>query len=348
MDNIRATRRQQFLYQELYENSRIEQIKNIKLEQENVIASIDDPKYGFGSLPHKANQAFLYHETFWLWMLDYTAGMDIELLAPRLSEVVDLFEEWFNVKKAYVRRRNESDPDTPRDPNAPAPDFYNQIEYEETMQLLGVAIMLRDEKSVYRILDCLSYYRGEDQLFDEFARVYDEQDSVSDEYFHDEPPYDLLVDMMYEEDDEEALKLLTRYLKNWYKHQDGARWFDAHLEVVDDKACYYGYWAFEAGAVAFLIDLDDSSIDHMVYPKDLVAYGKKLKAENRYTSRKDDADKPTFYRVEAQKACTRDGYWWTPAQPNSRRYFVQGEIMPNYPGSSYGSTIWYWDQQQSE
>ncbi|PPD36253.1 MAG: hypothetical protein CTY18_05295 [Methylomonas sp.] len=45
----------------------------------------------------------------------------------------------------------------------------------------------------------------------------------------------------------------------------------------------YGHWAF-AGAVCYLLDIDDSSIDHMVYPKDLVAYAKKLCAEGRRTS----------------------------------------------------------------
>lgn len=53
-------------------------------------------------------------------------------------------------------------------------------------------------------------------------------------------------------------------------------------------------------------------------------------------------------RCEANHRCPGTGYWWTPARENSRRRFTEGEIMPDYPGSQYGSTIWYWDQQQSE
>ncbi len=34
------------------------------------------------------------------------------------------------------------------------------------------------------------------------------------------------------------------------------------------------HWALEAGAVAFLYGIDDSKIDHMVYPKDLVEYAR--------------------------------------------------------------------------
>ncbi|WP_081573402.1 type VI immunity family protein [Chromobacterium violaceum] len=49
-------------------------------------------------------------------------------------------------------------------------------------------------------------------------------------------------------------------------------------------------------------------------------------------------------RCEADKPCPESGYWWTPAMENSRRHFTQGELMPNFPNSKYGSTIWYLDK----
>jgi hypothetical protein len=51
-------------------------------------------------------------------------------------------------------------------------------------------------------------------------------------------------------------------------------------------------------------------------------------------------------RCEAKQPCPRTGFWWTPAKQGSRRYFSQGEIMPDLPASQYGATIWYWDQHQ--
>jgi hypothetical protein len=36
----------------------------------------------------------------------------------------------------------------------------------------------------------------------------------------------------------------------------------------------------EAGTIAFLYDIDDSEIDHRVYPKDLVEYARHQKALN--------------------------------------------------------------------
>lgn len=46
-------------------------------------------------------------------------------------------------------------------------------------------------------------------------------------------------------------------------------------------------------------------------------------------------------RCEAGKPCPESGHWWTPAMENSRQYFTQGELMPDFSRSTYGSTIWY-------
>lgn len=51
-------------------------------------------------------------------------------------------------------------------------------------------------------------------------------------------------------------------------------------------------------------------------------------------------------RCEAKQPCPKAGYWFTPAKPDSRRRFKQGEAMPDV-GSSYGDTIWQWDENQS-
>lgn len=51
-------------------------------------------------------------------------------------------------------------------------------------------------------------------------------------------------------------------------------------------------------------------------------------------------------RVEGGQPCLRSGYWFTPAQPGSRRLFKEGENMP-VVGSDYGATIWQWDPEQA-
>jgi hypothetical protein len=51
-------------------------------------------------------------------------------------------------------------------------------------------------------------------------------------------------------------------------------------------------------------------------------------------------------RCEAGQPCPQAGYWFTPASAGSRRSFAQGELMPEFK-SSYGLTIWQWDDNQS-
>jgi len=50
-------------------------------------------------------------------------------------------------------------------------------------------------------------------------------------------------------------------------------------------------------------------------------------------------------RCEANKPCPREGYWFTPAKQNSRRFFKHGELMPEF-NTDYGMTIWQWDESQ--
>lgn len=50
-------------------------------------------------------------------------------------------------------------------------------------------------------------------------------------------------------------------------------------------------------------------------------------------------------RLIAGEACTRSGFWLTPAKSSSRRYFKLGDVMPEL-GGDYGATIWQWDQNQ--
>ncbi|MCC6076018.1 type VI immunity family protein [Pseudomonas sp. GCM10022188] len=50
-------------------------------------------------------------------------------------------------------------------------------------------------------------------------------------------------------------------------------------------------------------------------------------------------------RIVAGQPCTHAGYWFTPAQPHSRRHFAEGEIMPCIEDSSWGDTLWYWSNE---
>ncbi|ASZ12584.1 DUF1911 domain-containing protein [Chitinophaga pendula] len=60
---------------------------------------------------------------------------------------------------------------------------------------------------------------------------------------------------------------MKTYLDKWYQLHSQDPWYDNHKKEL----CYKGYWAWEAGAVAKIMQLDDSSFkDNPYYPYELV------------------------------------------------------------------------------
>ena len=351
-DDMHLRRRQQFLYKTLYENIRNKQVEAIVITAEDVL------EHKIGTMSSVAARQSAYNAKFWLWMLDYTAGIDMDVLAPQLAGVVDEFVRWNDANVPYRQYLKDKYAEEDKREGVIthleicAVDFDNQIWYEDALQLVSVAILLRDARSVKRIVKAMVFNRYADALYEQLiADFVDDPQEDMQEVKHDEP-YSTLVEAYFEDDDLKAVALVKDYLKNWYKHQDGARWYNAHLKIESDRSFYYGYWAFEAGATCYLLGLDDSSIDHMVYPKDLVTYARTLQAEGRWTTTKDaplemnDAAPINLSRAGGEP-CPQAGWWSTPAKVGSRRYFEAGEVMPVIEGSDYGATFWRWDSNQS-
>ena len=51
-------------------------------------------------------------------------------------------------------------------------------------------------------------------------------------------------------------------------------------------------------------------------------------------------------RCPAGEPCPKTGYWFTLAKADSRAYFKQGNIMPDYPNNNWGQVIWQFDGEQ--
>ncbi|WP_058087230.1 hypothetical protein [Aquabacterium parvum] len=51
-------------------------------------------------------------------------------------------------------------------------------------------------------------------------------------------------------------------------------------------------------------------------------------------------------RCESGERCPREGWWFTPAVQDSRRFFKLGEVMPKL-STDYGQTIWQWNALQA-
>ena len=76
-----------------------------------------------------------------------------------------------------------------------------------------------------------------------------------------------LLSKAIESNNEEAIKLVYKYLNDWYSLNKEMPWYDSHKRQWG----YSGYWCWEAAAVVKVMGLDDASFkEHPHYPYDIV------------------------------------------------------------------------------
>ncbi|UXZ98106.1 DUF1911 domain-containing protein [Pseudomonas phytophila] len=250
----------------------------------------------------------------------YTAGEEIACLTPMLEDLIDKYE-------SRQSRLEISEGISDISPLA-IDDWPDQ--YEECVQVIGLCILLHRTdllKRFVRLIDVAGYAGGDTLYEDLLVKLLPNRKDV-DQWFHE--VYSDLIRVIYADSKESASTFLKKYCDQWYPAFKQAPWHDTHLQ--GEEGNYVGYWAIEAGAIAFLYGIDDSKIDHMVYPKDLVEYARNYQ----------DTNDTQVNRVVAGDPCSKTGYWFTPAQANSRRHFQQGEVMPGISDSKWGDTLWYW------
>jgi hypothetical protein len=254
----------------------------------------------------------------------YTAGEEISSLTPLLEDLIDKYE---------IRQQKLAESENSPGISPLSIDDWPH-EYEECVQVIGFCILLHRTdllKRFVRLIDNAGY-AGDDTLYEDLlCKVLPGRHDI-DQWYHD--VYSPLVQAIYAKTKDEASNFLKKYCSQWYPAFKQAPWHDTHHQ--GEEGNYVGYWAIEAGAIAFLYGIDDSKIDHMVYPKALVEYARNYKT----------AIGSQIGRIVAGEPCSKTGYWFTPAQANSRRHFQQGEIMPSFSDSKWGDTIWYWSGEE--
>lgn len=333
-------RRQQFLTEKAYAATRANQDDLIEGEKENLAS------FTPGTDEHAGSYQMMYLEHFWKWMLDYTAGVSIAALADRFPLIVDAFSEWNEAHQIYLRALYTEFPQDGIYEYMAAPDFEILSDYIDTVQLVSVAILLRDFQSVTRIINIMRSHTGIDALFDELTEAYSGNENIAETCILG-APFEQLATAFHAESDSEILDTIGSYLNKWYSAMaDHPRWYNGHLDISSEGISrYYGYWSFESGAVAYLLNIDENSISNLLFPIDLVEYGVSLRERTSIVS---DVDfNTTESRLEGGALCNKKGFWETPSRIDSRKLFEVGEVMPNHPTSEYGKTIWHWSADQT-
>ena len=169
----------------------------------------------------------------------YSKGDELSLLEEEYLKLVDDWEEVWD------------------------PEYYNKA-----LRMISLAALFEIDKiHVKRMKDMLRKSDVHDWVFDFILNsLDDEQTDISEKLLF--PKYlSTLQKVVLEEN---KIELLKKYLSKWYNGDCGC--YGAHKSKQN---IYYGYWSFEAGAIAKILNLDDSSLKNAkYYPYDLAHYKK--------------------------------------------------------------------------
>ncbi len=143
--------------------------------------------------------------------------------------------------------------------------------YVDCLWLVALGVLLGvSEKEITVLNHIVEKCNKEDKLIGFLMEHMGKEEHKSKDYFMP-MPYEILNE--YLEGIQRDAELAKMYLANsWYNAHSDMAWYDSHK---DKSNTYYGYWSFEVGAIAKILNLDDSSLkDVPYYPYDLVHYKK--------------------------------------------------------------------------
>lgn len=165
------------------------------------------------------------------------------------------------------------------EPAMPLFDFSYGDDYVRVVELISLPIPLHREDLIPAVH---SLFKGggpdeNDALVEDLPGTYLPGRPYL-EHSHQPEPYGLLLDATAATPMAEKQEDIGRFLKAWYPGMRGVGRYDSHKRQSPRGAGgYFGYWAFDAAAIAYLYDVDDGPFrDHWLYPKDLADFARSM------------------------------------------------------------------------
>ncbi|OCG41131.1 PoNe immunity protein domain-containing protein [Gilliamella sp. Bif1-4] len=206
--------------------------------------------------------------------LDYTIGKSIAELFPRLKIIIEYIINTIN----FVERYRVNHPDS----DIKITTLTEYFESEFLSNLLGLCILFERQDWFEIIVKAVDLdQENREKAIDSLIATKIPNYPITEE----KTPRSLsfrtpLYKAIHAEKPKDTLKFLDEYLRRWYDglRKAGYEYIDIHLwQQGDSRDCcsFYGYWCFEAAAVAYLKDIDDSCLHRFIYyPKDMVEYAR--------------------------------------------------------------------------
>lgn len=139
--------------------------------------------------------------------------------------------------------------------------------YVQLLWILSIGIALDVDDAALRIVQAKMDEHGiEDGLLDLLLALA-EVSSRRSQGFEFDKPFSFLSGVETLPQDEAVARLSTYLKRRWYPGMQGCYWHNSHKSKADT---FFGYWCFEARALAKLLDLDDTALrKSKYYPGDL-------------------------------------------------------------------------------
>ncbi len=229
-------------YQEIIEDAE----HTILEDKQRIEELLDDEEIGVSKYPKpnkdiiKSIDADFSDKYFELFLASYSIG-------KRIDEIESHFNNFKNKLIDY---------------------WQSESGYVQILNALSIAIMLEIKDDEFdRLVALVERDKVKDYLIDFLIR-YKKPNWQQTETFIWKKPYKTIEDVVQSSSisNKEAIAKLQKYLSKWYNS----------LEIKTHESkwnIHTGYWSWEAGAIAKILELDDSSLKGQpYYPYDMVHF----------------------------------------------------------------------------
>lgn len=231
------------LKNKIYFEKQIEYAYNSIERYENLISKVIDTQgkdseganNGYGILTMFYNQAI---------NLDYSIGKEVVQLKKLFKHFIKYYTLVWNIGNGYI----------------------------DLVRVLSLGILLGIENSEFMGLKKKIISEGlDDYLVNFLINFIDNEWELNSKGFHFKGIYEPIKNIIEEKDQSISADMLKTYLdKEWYEIHSECAWYNSHNSKQDT---YYGYWAYEAGAIAKILHLNDEELkEQQYYPYDLVHF----------------------------------------------------------------------------
>ncbi|MDF3837935.1 DUF1911 domain-containing protein [Cupriavidus basilensis] len=204
------------------------------------------------------------------WLsLQYSAGVPVDLFVRTWPYAMAWAEEYAGFHEAY---HNSSESGGSMTPHAA---LRTEDYWTVALRLTCFGLLTGNATQMPRVMEFLDYCNEDmgvrDGLLERLVTPFVPGRGTPPDQATRHLPYRKLF-KVFDATPDKRPALMAKYLDDWYHASRCEPYIDQHGE---GDIAFYGYWSWEAAAVTWLLEIDDSSYrDKAFYPRDLVDFAR--------------------------------------------------------------------------